>query len=306
VFARINRRNVEQGALFDREFSEDMIAVAQSHRTTYRQDRGTRPTRVWTAADMTVTPDEAFVTGILGYTEPHYRRTLDVESFSWLKGEEEDAEEANEQTLSAFAIDLSDHGRWVALSTSPSMRPNTVREGLEEVLKNAVNELGDVPGEWEVDLVTSRTQITEWLERHPRVFNLKRTIRIPNPGKDLSEEIAAMKAMAARNKMETYSAPYGDWLDTNSEAFQEKLDGTELGNVDMVMKARVAGGGEATFQSKNQVDHVDVVDTGTNFEAAVEVVLAALHDYLGRKADAAQAELDLDDDADGEVEEGDA
>lgn len=188
------------------------------------------------------------------------------------------------------------------------MHPGTPRRGLELVLQAAVTDVGGIPGDWEVDLVTSKAVISEWLGRHPRVFKLNRTVKIDNPGRDLSEEIAAMRAIAAKTKREEYRAHYARELDTSTEEFQEALDGTELGNVTVIMEARGAGQGQtAKFNSSESVDRVEVEDTGDDLEAGMDMTLGALRRYRRRGVDSAAPELPFDgaDDADTQGAESD-
>lgn len=69
-FARINRRDPGQDSLAQRSFAQDLAVLADSRRTTFTQkSTDKRPMRRWTAADMEVTADGDFLTGLLGYSE---------------------------------------------------------------------------------------------------------------------------------------------------------------------------------------------------------------------------------------------
>ena len=136
VFGRINRRAPDQGVLQPRDFSVDMVALADSHKTVHTvRSTGGKPGRRWVAADMAVTPDGEFMTGVLGFSEQQQQVKFDEESFSWMKGEVADSDSANEQTIVPFAVDLRTGQRWIAFATTQQL-PTTVlsdrpRDGAE-------------------------------------------------------------------------------------------------------------------------------------------------------------------------------
>lgn len=293
VFGRINRRNPEQGTLQLREFSVDMVALADSHETVHQvRSTGGRPGKRWVAADMTVTPGGEFMTGVLGYSEHQQHVTFDDETFSWMKGEVADSDAASEQTIVPFAVDLRQHARWVGFATTHRLPAQSFRTGLEMVLNEAVAAAGLIPIDWEVDLVTSTSRVQEWLRENPRVHRLVRTLKFSNPGKDIDEDRRLMRALHANRKTEEFKAAPRKTLNIDSEQFQNKLAGTETGDLHVIMEARGAHGvRNVTFNSNDTTDNSLVEDFGTNLQRGVDTVLAALREYVAAKGPSEQPEL---------------
>jgi hypothetical protein len=293
VFGRINRREPDQGVLQMREFAEDMTALAESHNTVHvERSSGGRPGKRWVAADMTLTPGGEFLTGVLGFSEQQQQVSFDDESFSWMKGQVADSDSANEQTIAPFAVDLRPGNRWVAFATTGRLQPQTFRSGFERVLNDAVAATGLIPVDWEVDLVTSTARIYEWLRQNPRVHRLIRTLKFSNPGKDLDEDRRQMRALAANRKTEEFKAARGKVLDVESPEFQNKLEGTQTGDLDVLMYSRGAHGvSDIKFNTRDSVDERNVDDFGTNLQRGIDTVLAALREYVANKDGPEQPKL---------------
>jgi hypothetical protein len=293
VFGRINRRDPDQGVLELREFAEDMTALAESHRTYHvERSSGGRPGKRWVAADMTLTPGGEFLTGLLGFSEQQQQVTFDDESFSWMKGEVEDSDSANEQTIAPFAVDLRPGNRWIAFATTNRLQPQTFRSGFERVLNDAVVATGLIPVDWEVDLVTSTSRINEWLRANPRVHRLVRTLKFKNPGKDLDEDRRQMRALGANRKTEEFKAARGKNLTVDSPEFQAKLEGTATGDLDVLMVSRGGHGvSDIKFNTRDSVDERIVDEFGTNLQRGIDTVLAALREYVAGMHGPEQPEL---------------
>lgn len=293
VFGRINRRSPDQGVLQPREFAVDMVALADSHETVHTvRSTGGRLGRRWVAADMTVTPGGEFMTGVLGFSEHQQQVTFDDEAFSWMKGEVADTNSANEQTIVPFAVDLRPDGRWVAFATTQRLPPQSFRAGLEMVLNEAVAAIGLIPVDWEVDLVTSAARIFDWLRENPRVHKLVRTLKFSNPGRDIDDDRQQMRALAANRKTEEFKAARGKTLNIDSQEFQDKLEGTETGDLHVLMEARgIHGVRNVKFNSNDTVDNSMVEDFGTNLQRGIDLVLAALREYVASKVPSEQPEL---------------
>lgn len=287
MFARINRRRPGQLTLDLRPFSDDMRALAASHRTRYREDkRPNQPARTWFGADMELTPDDAFLTGTLGYSEQQEHRSFDTSHWSWIKGETRAADAGSEQTVVPFAIDLAEDARWVAFATAGRLHGNQCAAGLRHVLREGVLQAGLIPAEWDVDLVTSRSSVFEWMRAHPDVRFLRRTIKFTNPGLDLDGDRSEMRALGANRKAEEFAAPYSGTLDTGGPDFSRKLEGIETGDVTVSLEARGEGPGHvAKFTSTDQPDRELVVDFGNDLELGVEIVLGVLRGYSRRRHD---------------------
>lgn len=287
LFARINRRNprVEgyepQETLEGRAFADDLMELARRRQTQAQEVTSTgRVMRYWFAGDMTPSGDEQFMTGTLGYTTREERKIFDTGSYSWVKAETEQLEGASDETVVPFAIDMREHCRWVAFATTPKMRPATFIAGLELVLNAAVLEAGFVPTDWNVDLVVSKARVEEWVSQNPYVFYFERTIKFSNPGRDLDDDRAEMRALAANRKTEQFAAPYGQTLNVDSERFSEKLEGTEKGNLELLLKARgPSGRGEVKFNTRDQADERRIPDF-EDLEAGMQAVLHELREYV--------------------------
>jgi hypothetical protein len=258
-----------------------MSDLAAGHRTVFLE-RGIRgqPVRRWVAADMTMTTDGDFLTGTLGFSERETRITFDEESFSWAKGAVDSDETGSPKTVVPFAVDLRNQGRWIAFAVTQRLRPETVIDGLKKVLNQAVVDAKMVPTEWDVDLIMSRGTVMEWIRRNPRIREMRRTIRFSNPGRDIDEDRLQMRELGAKTKRETFTAESGLFLNTGADLFAEKLVGTETGDLDLHLEARGAGQTKFIFNSKEHADHSYVRDYGSDLRFGMELVLAALLDYI--------------------------
>lgn len=265
-----------------RSFAEDLTTLAESHLTQFTQpDPQTGATRTWTAADMSVQPDGDFMTGILGFSMPDQQKIFDADAWSWVKGETVALDAATRRTVAPFAVDLRESQRWVGFAPTANLRPTVFASGLEQALNHAVNAAGLIPTEWEVDLVTSRTEIDQWLNAHPLVHFLRRTIKMPNPGRVIDDDRAEMQALAARRKTEEFRAGRNDALNIESEEFRQKLDGTETGDLALHMVAHEpTGGGQSTFNSQNAADEKLIDEFGLDLMLGMDLVLEALRLYV--------------------------
>ena len=214
VFARINRRQPRQDVLSMRAFAEDMRDLAASRLTRHQiKSTAERPGRTWSAADMTLDPSGDFMTGVLGYSTQEQHVEFDNDAWSWVKAQPRDSDAATPSTVAPFAVDLRNHERWVGFIPAPRVQASSFCSGLEMVLNEAVSALGLMPEAWEVDLVTSRSRVDEWLRAHPRVYLLTRTVKFTNPGLDLDNDRSQMRALHANRKTEEFAAAYGGHLD---------------------------------------------------------------------------------------------
>jgi hypothetical protein len=284
IFARINRRQPDQGTLEMRSFREDMTELAASHQTRSRERRGDGTERTWIAADMVVQPDGDFMAGTLGYTTREERRIFEDELWSWIKAQTEENEGARLDAVVPFAIDLHEAQRWVAFAPAPRLQAKMFVGGFRRVLNHAVAEAGLVPAEWEVDLVASRESIDRWLRLHPAVHRLKRTIKFSNPGRDLDDDRQEMRALNARRKTEELKAANRGVLNIESEVFKRKLEGTETGDLELYLEARGAPGtGDAVFRSVDSPDQRAVDSFGRDLVRGIGTVLDALRGYVLEK-----------------------
>jgi hypothetical protein len=234
---------------------------------------------------MAVEPGGTFMTGTLGYTSPTQHRSFDREHWSWIKAQMEEIDAARADTISPFAIDLRDHNRWVAFAPAGRLRVQMFATGFQAVLNNAVSAAGLMPTEWEVDLVVSRGRVEEWIQAHPLIYSLKRTIKFTNPGRDLDSDRQEMRALGARRKTEDFVASNRGIINIDAEEFRNKLDGVDTGDVELRLQARGShGAGDAVFSSKNRADTVTVDSFGGDLIRGMDRVLAALRQYVADKA----------------------
>lgn len=277
VFARINRRNT---TLDMRPFAEDMRALAESRQTTFFMPATPeRPARNWYAADMRLTLGDDFMTGILGYSVVDQKRYFDPDSWSWIKGATEDSDAASQDTVVPFAVDLREHNRWVAFATTQRIQPAGFRPALGQALSAAAQNLDLLPADWECDPVVSQQTVQEWIERHPQVKLLRRTVKFSNPGRDLDEVRTKMRAMRAKRATEEYAAYNSQVLDVQAEAFRDKLQGLETGDARVQMESREAQGVDAKFDSDTKTDETRIDDYGRDLERGMDLVLQALVAY---------------------------
>jgi hypothetical protein len=277
VFGRINRRN---STLDMRPFAQDMLVLAESRLTTFTAAATPdRPARTWYAADMKIVSSGDFMVGVFGFSVNEEKRFFDTEAWSWVKGETESSDAASEDTVVPFAVDLRDHHRWVAFATTGRVQPAGFRLYFGKVLTEAAARAGLLPADWECDPVVSRDTIHDWIHRYPRVKLLRRRIKFTNPGRNLDDDRAEMRALGARRKLEEIAAYPNKDLDTGSEAFEAKLDGVETGDLEVYLESRVSGGSDAKFDSEKESDELFVDDFGTDLERGMDQVLRTLVGY---------------------------
>lgn len=289
-FARINRRMPNQDSLSGGSFSQELRILADSYRTRFEEPvsasiLSSAPTvRRWTAADFQTDASGDFMTGTLGYSEPAGTRLFDEKSWSWVKAAVDSTHGADDESVVPFAIDLRNHNRWVAFSTTTRLRRARFREGLSSVLNQAAADLGLLPQSWEVDQITSRRSVDTWLGDHPLVFNFQRIVKHSNPGRDLDEDRAEMLRLGAKWKKEEYQAEPNSTLNVESAEFRDMLDGTEKGNLELRMSARSnEGGGSAKvvkYSSEETPDQVTISDFGVDLMIGMERVLEELRRYV--------------------------
>ncbi|MFD4932364.1 hypothetical protein ACFWMS_26440 [Peribacillus butanolivorans] len=285
LFGRINRRQMSgQAALGERTFADDMGALAESCLTRAVTNDRKYGSREWIAADLSVDPHGTFLTGILGYTVRDQFRSFDEGAWSWVKGETLNATGATAVTVVPFAVDLSEHGRWVGFATSQSIRQQAFSDGFSAVLNEAVKRLDLWPTDWEFDLVVSRTKVRSWIADNPNVVRMVRRLQHSNPGRDLDSDRRYMRSLGATSMEETYKAAKNERLDTASQAFEEKLIGLETGDASINLWAQPEDGGQKVlFKSDTKSDSASVDEFGANLTNGMELVQRALADYIASK-----------------------
>jgi hypothetical protein len=278
AFGRVNRRTDGQDTLDLRPFAEDMAELAASHRTETTV-QGTR----WIASDLEIRNGGDTMVGLLGFALQGQLLTFSEDDFSWLKAEAFTVTGAQPDTIVPFAVDLREHRRWVAVATSARIQHNAFAKGLAAVLNAAVLDLELMPTDWEVDMVTSRSDVLDWVAQHPAVNKFRRIVKFSNPGRDLDEDKANMRALGATVKDEEYRALNGKTLRLQgNEAFYSLLDGMERGDVEVELWSRQGGVRERYF-SKKRPDETFIANFD-NYQDGMTYVQEALLVYSSRQA----------------------
>ena len=248
TFARINRRTPDQSELTDRSFAMDFTALAESRQTKATQPAlGPRPERTWVAADLNLVASH-YMTGTLGYYEHQTLIDFDNDAWSWLKGSTMHTESGSDKTVVPFAIDLREDRRFIAFAPAPRLLASQFASGLQRVLQSAVNREGTMAANWEVDLITFAEDVESWINLHPKVFFIRRTIKFTNPGRSLDSARSQMRDLGSRRRTEVDAAPRNRILNTDSHTFRELLEGVETGDIDILLKSRgEAVGSEERF-----------------------------------------------------------
>ena len=259
VFGRVNRRY--QSSIDQTPFDHEMRMLADLGR--FEASEGDKR---WIVGDIEVDDSSSFLSGIIGFTDPETRLHFDKSANSWIKALSEEVEGASSKAVVLFAIDLRSDRRWTASATSPRVRAETFRRGIELALNAARSERG-FSTDWEIDLVVSSATVEEWVERHPAVRLIRRTVKLPNPGRDISKDIREMRNLAAARKTEEYTAPYSKNLRAvddegrASDAIRDMAAGVETGQVELYLEARTLGG-PIRFRWTSNVDEAYVTDFG--------------------------------------------
>ncbi|MEU7679468.1 hypothetical protein AB0C42_32175 [Micromonospora taraxaci] len=231
---------------------------------------------------MQIVVNGRFAIGVLGFAVSEEKRRFDQENFSWVKGETEFSDAASEDTVVPFAIDLNERSRYVAVATSGRVQAYSAMVNLGKVLNRAAHDIGLLPAEWECDVVVTEASIHKWLEQHPKVRQMRRTIKFTNPGRNLDDDRSEMTSLHANRKTEEFTAGYNKQLDVHSPVFLELLHGVETGDLEIYLEARLDGSGKAEFNSNEGADKVLVPDFGTDLERGMDLVQTALAGYVGR------------------------
>ena len=281
VFGRVNRRY--QSSIDNTPFTEEMRLLAGLGR--FEAVDGEKR---WIVGDIEIDDSGTFLSGVIGFIDPETRLQFDDETDSWIKAIEETVEGASNKAVVPFAIDLRSDCRWTANATSPRVHPKTFRRGIELALNAARKERG-WQTDWEVDLVASVRTIEEWIVSHPEIRLARRTIKLPNPGRDISRDIEDMRQLAARTKHEEYVAHPNqnlravDGSGNITREFSDFILGTDMGNIELTLVAR-GPGRTYKFSSQSMADETLIADFGDDWQLGIEFIRDALREYSERRA----------------------
>ena len=281
VFGRVNRR--DQSPMDQMPFDLEMLRSLEFARFgVFDGDKR------WIVGDIEVDESRHFLAGVIGFTDIETRLHFDEATWSWVEAFSEEVEGASSQTVVPFAIDLRQDHRWTASVTSQRVRAQTFCRGLELVLKAHRVALG-MQTDLEVDLVTSSVTIEEWIMNNPQIRSIKRIIRLPNPGIDISEDVRQMKSLNAKQKEETLTAHHNQSLRAVNDEGQPSDDirkltqGTDIGQVTISMEAR-GPEGIRKFSSVTNIDETYILDFDDDWQRGIALVLNALRQYSNQRA----------------------
>jgi hypothetical protein len=267
AFARINRRPQQPMDL--PPFRQVVLAMV-SARDLYA-DRGDKK---WIAADFELRYHETMLVGIIGYTTIEIRTQFDLTEWSWLKGPQAIESGATNRTLAPFAIDLREKNRWVAFAPKGYLNVRSFPAGLRAILFEGLSRQRQGFLDWDVDIVGNAIALREWVEQHPHVRSMKLTLRMTNPGRDLSSDREAMRAIGAGRLDKIYYPKAKTNLHVEGELreLEEELGGTD---VDVKLTARERGG-PVSFDSKTSREQRFVDAFGDDLRTGMDLVAEAL------------------------------
>jgi hypothetical protein len=305
AFARINVRTA-QGGFGDRTFRDEMtnLAAAGEMRVTVPNRESLVADSVeWVARDLALSDDGSVLSGLIGFATRQRIYVAQEDEQSWLKGEQTTPEAGSDDTLVPFAVDIRDDRRWVAFATAQKIRPAGFANAFQAALQGALEGITPFPSMWEVDLITDRSTIEEWLAEHPAVVVFRRTVRHPNPVRDLSVVHQEMADLHAKSKREEFRAYPGETLDVraDTDTLGRLLEGVDKGWVDAYFQAQGDGGTRPRFNTRLASDEEFVEDFRDDLSRGLDLVTRALRNYSARRAgeipEPAEMEFDSDDDS---------
>lgn len=294
-FARVNRRAdaVKQETFVERRpFRDEIEILRQSAPLRFKERRSDRE---WIIADLEMRgADDRYLVGLIGFTEPHTRRDFDEENLSWEKGQQYVVGGADDRVIVPFAIDMAERRRYVAYATSNRLGSVQFVSGFKRAINRAVAEHRLWPVDWDIDPITLREDIFEWLRLNPRTKVLVRRVKQHNPGGDLSDIRSRLQAISAKYVKERYAAHYNSTLDltdsdgTPNDAMKEMTEGLHEGDVTIEIEARADDEGvERTYRSWERPHHVTVDDWGDDM-SVMTIVLQQLVDFEEQSIDFAE------------------
>ena len=281
VFGRVNRRY--QSSIDQTRFDDEMRMLAALGR--FEAVEGDKR---WIVGDIEVDESTSFLSGVIGFTDPETRLHFDEIANSWIKALSEEVEGASSKAVVPFAIDLRPDRRWTASVTSPRVHAETFCRGIELALNAARSERG-FSTDWEIDLVASPATVEEWIKHHPVIRLIRRTVKLPNPGRDLSDDIREMRNLGAERKTEEYSARRNQNLRAvddegrASDAIMDMISGIDTGQVEVYLEAR-GPRGLVKFRWTSNVDETYVADFADDWQLGIEFVRDALREYSKQRA----------------------
>jgi hypothetical protein len=227
----------------------------------------------WIAADLEVRSDDVLV-GLIGYSTSTVRTEFDDTEWSWLKGTKTIVTGADDRTLAPFAVDLDSHRRWVTFAPVGYVNEQSFAAGFQAVLNEALRRQDEGFSDWEVDMVSSGIALREWVETHPDVIEMKLTLRMSNPGRDLTSDRAQMRALGSARMEKTFYPARARELHVSEEL--EALEG-ELARTDTDVLLRDRAG--SRYDSRRKLERQFITDFGDDLRLGMDLVADALRAF---------------------------
>lgn len=269
LFARVNRR--AEPSLVQRDFREVMLSL-----TAARNLRCTYGGHEWIAGDLEVTPDDLLV-GVLGYSTVETAYNFDEDSWSWLKGTQTTVEGGGKHTLAPFAIDLNRSRRWIAFAPTGYINDRSFDHGLQAVLQEALRRQEEVFSDWEVNMYASSEKLRDFLLANGTdIESLTLILRMPNPGRYLDDDRAAMERLKAGTLNQRFTPRRNQTLDVSRvvDELAEEISGTDA---DIHIRTRTG----PRFNSNEQPTSVFIEPFGSELRLGIELVSDALRQFVG-------------------------
>lgn len=159
------------------------------------------------------------------------------------------------------------------------------RQAFEAVLNAAASQFGELLGSWEVDPVQDLRALTAWIAENPAVFKISRRVKLTNPLIDVDEIRRKMRLMQGTKWEDTVTAPRGEALDTESEAFRDHVEPIETGEAVIILKARTGPGlGPRIYKSIEHRENAQIRNY-RDLDDGVELVLEQTRIFSDRRGD---------------------
>lgn len=176
----------------------------------------------------------------------------------------------------AFALDRS--SRFLALAPPEGADAHELAQRVESVFDSVGHRVLEAPAEvfFEIDLVSSRERLRDWLRAHPDVYELTVWVRHRNPGLDLDDDRAKLVALRARRMQQVMEAWPNRALAIDPEEAAAQLgEEIEHGTADVLLKAAPREA-PVTFDSRSAFDTEQLAEAPADVGDAIRAAASAL------------------------------
>lgn len=274
IFGRINRRPGDLGDP-DATFKDSLELMMEIQPLDAKAG-----TRTWVASDLRFDASGDFITGIVGFRDSEAYFQPDDDNFSWAKAPQLSVSGGTPRTVVPFAVDCRPEHQWIAFAQAHRVRGVTFRSAMTVLLTASAARAGLMPIPWEVDAVTERESLLDFLIEHPDLVRLERIVKMPNPRSDqLAEDRRRMLELGAGQLHEAYTPPRGGELNSDAPLIAELLEDIEYGYAEVKL---VSGRGDhvVRFNSATRVSEALIPEYGSDLERGAEFVLAKLVEWV--------------------------